>query len=155
MTDVQAASAHVDPFVRQRLPPSELWPHMDWSGVPELAYPPQINCASELLDRWIAEGGGERVAFHHAAGAWTYRRVFEAANRIAHVLVDDFGLVPGNRVLLRAANQPMVRPVARPAIAITPPWRITIQTMSRSVAPRAIRVPISRVRWRTAYDITP
>ena len=53
MTDAQAASALVDPFVRQRLPPSELWPRMDWSGVPELAYPPQINCASELLDRWI------------------------------------------------------------------------------------------------------
>ena len=108
MTDVQAASAHVDPFVRQRLPPSELWPHMDWSGVRELAYPPQINCASELLDRWIAVGDGDRVAFHHAAGAWTYRRVFETANRIAHVLVEDLGLVPGNRVLLRAANQPML-----------------------------------------------
>ena len=83
MTDAQAASALVDPFVRQRLPPSELWPRMDWSGVPELAYPPQINCASELLDRWIAEGEGDRVAFHHASGAWTYRRVFETANRIA------------------------------------------------------------------------
>src|SRR4029450_10738544 len=45
----------------------------------------------------------------HAAGAWSYRRLFETANRIAHVLVEALGVVPGNRVLLRAANQPMLR----------------------------------------------
>jgi 2-aminobenzoate-CoA ligase len=103
-----ASSAHVDQFVRERMPPANLWPRMDWSGVPELAYPEQLNCVTELLDRWIAAGDGERIAFHHSAGAWTYRRVFETANRIAHVLVEDLGLVPGNRVLLRAANQPML-----------------------------------------------
>jgi 2-aminobenzoate-CoA ligase len=81
---------------------------MDWSGVPELAYPDRLNCASELLDRWITEGHGDRVVFHHAAGRWTYRQLFETANRIANVLVNDCGLVPGNRVLLRAANQPML-----------------------------------------------
>jgi len=81
---------------------------MDWSGVPELAYPDRLNCVSELLDRWIDAGQGDRTAFHHAAGPWSYRRLFETANRIAHVLVNDLGLVPGNRVLLRAANQPML-----------------------------------------------
>ena len=101
-------SAHVDQFVRQRLPPAELWPRMDWSGVPELSYPARLNCVSELLDRWIASGHGDRTVFHHAAGTWSYRRLFEAANRIAHVLVEDLGLVPGNRVLLRAPNQPML-----------------------------------------------
>ncbi len=108
MTDPQSGSAHVDPFVRERLPPPELWPQMDWSGVPELAYPARLNCASELLDRWIASGDGGRIAFHHAAGPWTYRRLFDAANRIARVLVEDLGVVPGNRVLLRAPNQPML-----------------------------------------------
>ena len=97
-----------DSFVRQRLPPTDLWPRMDWSGVPELAYPARLNCVSELLDTWIASGDGERIVFHHAAGSWTYRRLFETANRIAHVLVNDFGVVPGNRILLRAANQPML-----------------------------------------------
>jgi 2-aminobenzoate-CoA ligase len=98
----------VDPFVRQRLPPAELWPRMDWSGVPELTYPARLNCVAELLDRWAADGRGERTAFHHAGGPWTYRRVFETANRVANVLVTDLGLQPGNRVLLRAANQPML-----------------------------------------------
>ena len=108
MADEQGRSAHVDQFVRERLPPPDLWPRMDWTGVPELAYPDRLNCTSELLDRWIATGEGERVAFRHAAGAWSYRRLFETANRIANVLVEDLGVVPGNCVLLRATNQPML-----------------------------------------------
>jgi 2-aminobenzoate-CoA ligase len=101
-------TAHIDTFVRDHLPPRELWPRMTWSGVPAPGYPVRINCASELLDIWIETGHGERVAFHHAGGAWTYRRLFETANRIAHVLVEEAGLVPGGRVLLRAPNQPML-----------------------------------------------
>jgi 2-aminobenzoate-CoA ligase len=101
-------SAHVDTFVRDRLPPFDLWPRMEWSGVAEVRYPARINCASELLDVWIGTGHGERIAFHHAGGVWTYRRLFETANRIARVLVEDAGLVPGGRVLLRATNQPML-----------------------------------------------
>src|SRR5215210_644347 len=98
----------IDLFVRERLPPPELWPRMDWSGVPELTYPDRLNCVSELLDRWIADGEGGRTVFHHSAGPWHYRRLFDTANRIANVLVEDLGLAPGNRVLLRAANQPML-----------------------------------------------
>jgi 2-aminobenzoate-CoA ligase len=108
MRETSRVSAHLDHFVRQRLPPADLWPRMDWSGVPELAYPDRLNCASELLDSWISRGAGDRIAFHHAGGAWSYRRLLETANRIAHVLVDDLGVVAGNRVLLRAANQPML-----------------------------------------------
>lgn len=108
MGDGSRRSAHVDQFVRQRLPPADLWPRMDWSGVPELGYPDRLNCASELLDRWIVAGDGDRVAFHHTGGAWSYRRLFETANRIANVLVEDLGVVPGNRVLLRSANQPIL-----------------------------------------------
>jgi 2-aminobenzoate-CoA ligase len=108
MPDAINASAHVDQFVRERLPPPDLWPRMDWSGVPELAYPERLNCAAELLDRWIADGQGDRIAFRHAGGPWTYSRVFEAANRIARALVEDLGVVPGNRVLLRAPNAPML-----------------------------------------------
>lgn len=108
MTSPPRDSAHVDTFVRDHLPPPELWPRMEGSGVPELSYPARINCASELLDIWIERGHGERIAFHHAGGAWTYRRLFETANRIAHVLVEELGLIPGGRVLLRAPNQPML-----------------------------------------------
>lgn len=101
-------SAFVDRFVLDRLPPPEQWPHMDWSGVPDLNYPARLNCTSVLLDTWIESGQGERTVFHHADGPWTYRRLYETSNRIAHVLVDELGLVPGGRVLLRAANHPML-----------------------------------------------
>jgi 2-aminobenzoate-CoA ligase len=99
-------SAHRDPFCREALPPRELWPEMRYDRLPELAYPPRLNCAVELLDRRVAEGDGERIAIHYPGGRWTYRQLLAAANRIAHVLVEDLGVVPGERVLLRGANTP-------------------------------------------------
>ena len=103
-------SAHVDTFCRDSLPPPEHMPDMSgYDALPELAsYPPRINCATELLDRIVRNGGGDRTVFHVHGGSWTYAQLLETANRIAHVLVDDFGLVPGNRVLLRGPNNPMM-----------------------------------------------
>ena len=100
-------SAHVDTFCRDNLPPRELWPEMSFS-LPELQYPSQLNCATELLDRAIERGDGDRTALLFPGGRWTYRDVLEMSNRIAHVLVDDLGVVPGNRVLLRGPNSPMM-----------------------------------------------
>ena len=108
MASAARDSAHTDTFVIDHLPPRELWPRMEWSGVPEQAYPARLNCVSELLDIWIGTGQADRTVFHHAGGAWSYRRLFETANRIAHVLVEELGVVPGGRVLLRAPNQPML-----------------------------------------------
>ena len=102
------STAHVDTFVRDHLPARETWPTTEWSSVPELSYPAELNAAARLLDEWVARGHGDRPALHHASGTWTYRQLFEAASRIAQVLVDDCGLVPGGRVLLRAANQPLL-----------------------------------------------
>jgi 2-aminobenzoate-CoA ligase len=102
------ASAFVDRFVLDRLPAPSMWPQMDWSGVPELAYPARLNATVPLLDDWIARGHGDRVALRHADGPWTYQRLHDTANRIAHVLAGDLGLVPGGRVLLRGANHPML-----------------------------------------------
>lgn len=101
-------TAHTDTFARDNLPPRELWPVMDYSGIPELAYPDHLNCAVELLDAGVARGWGERVAFRSPTESVTYQQLLERANRIARVLVEDFGLVPGNRVLLRGANSPMM-----------------------------------------------
>ena len=101
-------SAHRDTFCRDRLPPRELWPELDFGSLPELAYPGQLNCATELLDRRVNEGDGDRAAFLFPGGRWTYRDVLEMSNRIANVLVDDLGVVPGNRVLLRGHNTPMM-----------------------------------------------
>jgi len=100
-------SAHVDTFARDSLPPPEAWPEFVFD-LPELRYPERMNCATELLDRAIVRGWGGRTAIRAPDGLhWTYAELDTIANRIAHVLVDDLGFVPGNRVLLRAPNNPM------------------------------------------------
>jgi 2-aminobenzoate-CoA ligase len=101
-------SAHADTFARDHLPPRALWPAMDDGGLPELAYPPRLNCAVELLDRTADAGHADRTAIVWDGGRWTYRELVERSNRIAGVLRDDLGLVPGNRVLLRGPNSPMM-----------------------------------------------
>src|SRR3954467_8400172 len=100
-------TAHQDTFCRDHLPPAEQWPAFDYTGIPELRYPERMNCAVELLDKTAAQHGDSTV-FHHASGKWTYKQLLETANRIAHVLVEDLGIIPGNRVLLRGANSPMM-----------------------------------------------
>ncbi|HSW08860.1 AMP-binding protein [Aquabacterium sp.] len=101
-------SAHLDPFARDRLPPTEQQPEFLFD-LPELQFPEQLNCAAELLDKRVAQGDGERLCIQAPGGLrWTYADLQDRANRIAHVLVQDMGLVPGNRVLLRAPNNPMM-----------------------------------------------
>src|SRR3954467_12671666 len=100
-------SAHQDSFCRDRMPAPELCPEFDYASIPELAYPERMNSAVELLDKMIAKHG-DRTVFHHTSGKWTYKHLLETANRIAHVLTEDLGMVPGNRVLLRGANSPMM-----------------------------------------------
>ncbi len=101
-------SAHVDTFAHDHLPRLAQQPEFLFEQ-PELQFPPLLNCASELLDRWVASGQGERICIRAPGGlVWTYAELQKRANRIAHVLVEDMGLVPGNRVLLRAPNSPML-----------------------------------------------
>ena len=99
-------TAHIDTFARDALPPRELWPEMRYDRIPELRYPERLNCAVELLDRMVERGCADRPVFHFPGGRWTYTQLLQAANQIAHVLVDDLGVVPGNRVLLRGYNGP-------------------------------------------------
>lgn len=100
-------SAHVDTFARDNLPAPGLWPVLLLDR-PDVAYPARLNCAVELLDRAIAAGHGDRVAVWREAGGLptrtTYRELTEMVNRWAHVLIDEMGLEPGNRVLLRGSN---------------------------------------------------
>ena len=103
-----APTAHVDTFARDHLPPHTLWPAMDFSALPALAYGDQLNAAVALLDGAVARGWGERVAFRSPTAVLTYQALLERANRLARVLVEDGGLVPGNRVLLRGGNSPMM-----------------------------------------------
>ncbi|HLY31431.1 MAG TPA: benzoate-CoA ligase family protein [Ktedonobacterales bacterium] len=100
-------SAHVDTFVRDHLPPRDEWPDFIFT-LPELQYPDQINCVAELVDRWVLNGHGAAPAISGADGMLTYWQLQEQVDQVAHVLIHDMGLVPGNRVLLRSANNPMM-----------------------------------------------
>src|SRR6266498_1313895 len=100
-------SAHRDTFARDNLPPRGTWPDFVFS-LPELQYPDRFNCVSRFLDRWIATGAGERPCLIAPTESLTYAALGERVNRIANVLVRDLGLVPGNRVLLRGPNNPMM-----------------------------------------------
>ena len=103
-----ANSAHIDTFARDHLPRAEQQPEFIFE-LPELQFPDRLNCATELLDRHIAAGRGERPCVSAPGGpAWTYADLQRAANHIANVLAQRMGLVPGNRVLLRSANKPML-----------------------------------------------
>lgn len=101
-------SAHVDTFCRDNLPPRELWPDLVFE-VPEVHYPQRLNVATVLLDDVIdgMPDGADRPCVLAPDGTrWTYGELRERANQVAHVLVEDLGLVPGNRVLLRGPNNP-------------------------------------------------
>ncbi len=97
-------TAHVDTFARDNLPPRAAWP--DFINLDQLGYGPRLNCAVELLDRAVEEGDGDRVVLRSPELTWSYRELQAHADRIARVLVQDLGLVPGERVLLRAPNNP-------------------------------------------------
>ena len=100
-------SAHTDTFARDNLPPAEQQPAYLFD-LPTLQFPAQLNCADELLDRPVREGRGERLCIQAPGVRWTYADLQARANRIANVLVREMGVVPGNRVLLRAPNNPML-----------------------------------------------
>ncbi len=98
-------TSHVDTFAQDHLPAPELQPEFLFEA-PGLQFLAQLNCASELLDRWVDSGQGARLCIQGHGIRWSYADLQREANRVAHVLVQDLGLVPGNRVLLRGANSP-------------------------------------------------
>ena len=100
-------SAHIDTFAHDNLPPRSQWPELQFE-LPELKYPGRVNCATELLDKPVTRGHGHRLALRTPDGECTYTQLFTQANRIANVLVREMGLKPGNRVLLRGPNNPMM-----------------------------------------------
>ena len=102
-----AQSAHVDSFARDNLPPREQWPALIFTR-PEYQYPERLNCVSRFLDRWVEEGHGDAPCIFTPAQTYSYRELQRLVNRIANVLVGTLGLVPGGRVLLRSANNPMM-----------------------------------------------
>jgi 2-aminobenzoate-CoA ligase len=105
MEQVMIRSGHADSFARDNLPPRDQWPEFRFT-LPELQYPERLNCVTEFIDKWVP-AEGSRIALISPAETMTYVQLAERINRIANVLTRDLGLVPGNRVLLRAPNNPM------------------------------------------------
>lgn len=95
-------TGHADTFVRDNLPARDQWPELTFK-LPELQFPAQYN-ASSILDRAIAQGHGPRAALLLSSATLTYDMLLSEASRIAHVLTHEFGLIPGNRVLIHASN---------------------------------------------------
>jgi 2-aminobenzoate-CoA ligase len=120
-----AATAYVDTFAAQNLPPPGAWPEMRFD-LPELQYPERLNCAVQLLDNMVASGCADRPAIHGAHGSWTYAQLLHKVNRIAHVLREDMKLVSGNRVLVRGPNNAMM---AASVLAIWKAGCIAVPTM--------------------------
>ena len=96
-------SAHVDTFTRDNLPPPAQWPDLFLEG---FDYPERLNAAVELTDAMVARGFGDRTALIGNGRRRTYKELADWTNRLAHALVDDLGVQPGNRVLIRSANNP-------------------------------------------------
>ncbi|HEY7008403.1 MAG TPA: AMP-binding protein [Jatrophihabitantaceae bacterium] len=102
------SSGHVDTFCRDSLPPPEQWPELLFD-IDDVRYPDRLNCATELLDRVIERHGADRPCLRTPGGSvTTYGEVLREVERIAHALRDRYGIVPGNRILLRAPNNPQL-----------------------------------------------
>ena len=96
-------SSHTDPFGRNHLPPTEQWPQLILDG---FSYPEQLNAAVELTDRQVELGRGDRLALIGNGRRRTYKELTDWSNRLAHALTENYGVKPGNRVLIRSANNP-------------------------------------------------
>jgi|TARA_B110000971_G_scaffold143207_1_gene146340 2-aminobenzoate-CoA ligase len=97
------ATAHIDTFARDNLPSVDTWPELLLDG---FNYPSCLNVAAELTDAMVLKGFGDHTALIGNGRRRTYKELTDWTNRIAHVLVDDMGVQPGNRVLIRSANNP-------------------------------------------------
>jgi 2-aminobenzoate-CoA ligase len=119
-------SAHVDTFCRDRLPPLDQWPVFRYD-LPELSYPERLNCAAELLDATAARVGADRPCLRSPTQTWTYGETVRRTNQLAQVLTEDFGLRPGNRVLLRGPNSPWL---AAAWLAVLKAGGVAVTTMA-------------------------
>ncbi|MBT6329817.1 MAG: AMP-binding protein [Kordiimonadaceae bacterium] len=93
----------MDTFAIDRLPDQKTWPEFVFDeNIP--IYPEFLNAAELLLDN----GYGARPAIYMENEVWSYNQLNRKANQIAAALCEDYGIVPGNRVLLRGNNTPML-----------------------------------------------
>lgn len=98
-------SGHTDSFARDNLPPADQWPDLLMEG---FDYPEWLNAGVELTDRMVERGFGDHTALIGNGRRRTYKELSDWTNRLAHALVEDYGVRPGNRILIRGPNNPAV-----------------------------------------------
>ncbi len=118
-------TAHVDTFTRDHLPPADRWPDLLLDR-PEFQYPEYLNVAVELTDRMVEQGFGDHDALIGNGRRRTYKELADCTNRLAHALVEDFGVRPGNRVLIRSGNNPAMVAVW---LAVVKAGAVAVNTM--------------------------
>ena len=146
-----------DSFVRDRLPSQDAQPDFRFDR-PELHYPAMLNAAAEIVDRAVAEGDGDRLAIVNDCGRWSYAQLADISARIARILAEEEGLVPGNRVLLRGPNTAMLFAcwlgvLKAGGIAVTTMPILRAQEISVILA--KARISHAIVDERTAADFLP
>jgi 2-aminobenzoate-CoA ligase len=138
-------SAHVDTFARDNLPARGQWPEFLFK-LPELNYPDRLNCVSAFVDDWVAAGEGARDCLISPTERLSYGDLAERVNRIANVLTRDLGVVPGNRVLLRGPNSPMM---VAAYFAVIKAGAVVVATMPLLRA-KEIAFPLTKAEIRLA-----
>src|SRR4051812_35632072 len=141
-----ARSAHIDTFAQESLPPRDEWP-VFLLDRPELHYPERLNCAAALLDHWVETGRSEEPCLVSPSETLTYRVLQERVNRICNVLVHHLGFLPGQRVLLRSGNNPMMVALH---LAVLKAGGVVVATMPLLRA-REIAFPLSKARIAFAF----
>ena len=116
-------SAHVDTFTRDNLPPADQWPDLLLDG---FDYPEHLNVGVELTDAMVERGFGDNTALIGNGRRRTYKELADWTNRLAHAMVEDLGVKPGNRVLIRSANNPAMVAVW---LAATKAGAVVVNTM--------------------------
>lgn len=116
-------SAHTDTFTRDNLPPADQWPDFLLDG---FDYPDHLNIGVELTDAMVEKGHGDRTALIGNGRRRTYKELSDWTNRLAHALVDDLKVKPGNRVLIRSANNPAM---VAAWLAVTKVGAVAVNTM--------------------------
>ncbi|MDW6024690.1 AMP-binding protein [Mesorhizobium sp. BAC0120] len=96
-------TAHIDTFTRDNLPPPGERPDFLLDG---FDYPEHLNAGVELTDRMVEKGFGDHTALIGNGRRRTYKELSDWTNRLAHALTENYGVKPGNRVLIRSANNP-------------------------------------------------
>jgi 2-aminobenzoate-CoA ligase len=138
-------SAHIDTFAREHLPAVEQMPEFLFT-LPELHYPQRMNCVTAFVDDWLAAGHGDRDCLISPTERWSYADLAERVNRIANVLTRHLGVVPGNRVLLRGPNSPMM---VAAYFAVIKAGAVVVATMPLLRA-KEIAFPVAKAEIRLA-----